>query len=282
VPIYDGHQKTETPERTAATLAHLKREYGIDAVQFYDNNFFLNETHAREQAERFTPLGLRWWAEGRIDAVLRYSDNTLRALRKAGATMIFFGAESGSDRVLEQMNKRITSAQTLELAARLKQFGIIPEFSFVFGNPDDPAGDTRQSIQFIRKIKRLNPDAEIIVQHYVPIPHPDGMYGNIDEKIQLPRTPEEWASERWYNFTIRHDPRLPWLPRRVKNRIDNFELVISSRWPTVQDIQLPRWGRATLKALSSWRYWCGFYDWPVELQWAQRLIALRKPRLESL
>jgi radical SAM superfamily enzyme YgiQ (UPF0313 family) len=263
-------------------LTHLKRQYAIDAVQFYDNNFFLNESHAREQAERLTPLGLHWWAEGRIDAVLRYSDNTLRALRKAGATMIFFGAESGSDRVLQQMNKRITSGQTLELAARLKRFGITPEFSFVFGNPEDPARDTRESIQFIRRIKRLNPDAEIIVQHYVPIPHPDGMYGDIDGKIQLPRTPEEWANERWYNFTIRHDPRLPWLPRRVKDRIDNFELVISSRWPTVQDIQLPGWGRAILKALSSWRYRCGFYSWPVELMWAQRLIALRKPRLESL
>jgi len=251
-------------------------------VQFYDNNFFLNESHAREQAERFAPLELRWWAEGRVDAVLRYSDSTLRALRKAGATMIFFGAESGSNRVLQQMNKRITSEQTLELAARIKLFDIVPEFSFVFGNPEDPEGDTRDNIRFIRQIKRLNPNAEIIVQHYVPTPHPDGMYGSVDEKIQLPRTPEEWASERWYNFTIRHDPRLPWLPRRIKHRIDNFELVISSRWPTIQDIQLPAWGRATLKGLSSWRYLTGFYSWPVELLCAQRLIALRKPRLESL
>ena len=282
VPIYDGRQKMEAPQRTAAILDHLKRTYGIDAVQFYDNNFFLNETHAREQAERLTPLDLRWWAEGRVDAVLRYSDATWKALRRAGATMIFFGAESGSDRVLQQMNKRITSAQTLEVAARMKQFDIVPEFSFVFGNPADPEGDTRESIHFIRKLKRLNASAEIVVQHYVPIPHPDGMYGDVDAKIELPRTPEEWATERWYNFTTRHDPRLPWLPRRVKNKIDNFELVISSRWPTIQDVHLPAWGRATLKGLSSWRYRTGFYNWPVELMWAQRLIALRKPRLESL
>jgi radical SAM superfamily enzyme YgiQ (UPF0313 family) len=56
VPLYDGRQKTEAPERTAAILLHLKRNYGIDAVQFYDNNFFLNESHAREQAERFASL----------------------------------------------------------------------------------------------------------------------------------------------------------------------------------------------------------------------------------
>jgi anaerobic magnesium-protoporphyrin IX monomethyl ester cyclase len=282
VPVHDGRQKLETPERTAAILSELKRKYSIDAVQFYDNNFFLNESHARAQAQALEPLGLRWWAEGRVDAVLRYSDNTLHAIRRAGAKMIFFGAESGSDRVLKEMDKRITADQTLELAARIRQFDIVPEFSFVFGNPDDPESDTRDNIQFIRRLKRLNPDAEIIVQHYVPTPHPDGMYGNIDGKIAFPRTPEEWASERWYNFTIRHDPRLPWLPRRVKNRIDNFEMVISSRWPTVQDIYLPRWGRTALQALSSWRYSLGFYDWPLELEWAQRLIALRKPRLESL
>jgi hypothetical protein len=180
------------------------------------------------------------------------------------------------------MNKRITSSQTLELAARIRQFGIVPEFSFVFGNPADPEGDTRDTIQFIRRIKKLNPEAEIIVQHYIPTPHPDGMYGDVEGKIEFPRTPEEWASERWYNFTVRHDPNLPWLPQAVKEQIDNFELVVNSRWPTIQDIHLPRWGRNMLRSLSLWRYALGVYKFPFELQWAQRLVSLRKPRLESL
>ncbi len=41
VPLFDGRQKMERPERTAATLTHLQRTYDINAVQFYDNNFFL-------------------------------------------------------------------------------------------------------------------------------------------------------------------------------------------------------------------------------------------------
>ncbi len=282
VPIFDGRQKIEAAERTAAVLDRLQREYGIDAVQFYDNNFFLNESHALDQAERLIPLKLSWWAEGRIDTMLRYSDDTLRAIRKSGAAMIFFGAESGSDATLLAMNKRITTDQTLELAARIRKFDIIPEFSFVVGNPEDPNRDTRETIHFIRRIKRLNPDAEIIVQHYIPTPHPDGMYGRVDGAIRFPDTPDEWASERWFNFTIRQDPRLPWLPRSVKRRIDNFELVINSRWPTVQDIHLPRWSRVMLKSLSSWRYASGFYAAPFELAWAQKLVALRKPRWESL
>ena len=100
--------------------------------------------------------------------------------------MIFFGAESGSNAVLKQMNKHFTAEQTLALAARIRRFGIIPEFSFVFGNPAEPEKDTTDTIRFIRQIKRINPDAEIIVQHYIPTPHPDGMYGRIEGQIEFP------------------------------------------------------------------------------------------------
>ncbi len=228
------------------------------------------------------PLNLRWWSEGRIDILLRYSDRTLERLRSAGATMIFFGAESGSDEVLRQMHKQLRAEQTLELAARIRRFGIVPEFSFVVGNPEDPEGDSRLTIEFIRKIKRLNPKSEIIVQHYIPVPHPDGSYGGGDGRVRFPDTLEEWASDRWLNFSIRTEPNTPWLPPSVKRRIDGFELVVNCRWPTIQDIHLPRWGRMLLKSLSAWRYAFGIYQYPLELEWAQQFMNLRKPRFESL
>jgi len=48
--VAHGRQKSEAPERTAAVLTHLQREYAIDAVQFYDNNFFLREADAVDLA----------------------------------------------------------------------------------------------------------------------------------------------------------------------------------------------------------------------------------------
>ncbi len=282
VPIYQGRQRTEDPKRTAEILRFLKQEYRIDSVQFYDNNFFLNESHTVALAKALEPLGLKWWCEGRVDSVMRYSDETFALLKRAGASMIFFGAESGSAWVLEEMNKKITVTQTLELAGRIRRFGIVPEFSFVVGNPKDPQRDTQETIAFIRRIKSANPDAEIIVQHYIPTPHPDGMYGEVEAKIQFPQTPEEWATDRWFNFTTRHDPNVAWLPRGIKQLIDDFDLVVNSRWPTIQDIYLPRWGRTLLQCLSSWRYSLGVYRFPYELEWAQRFVSLRKPRLESI
>ena len=279
---YGTRELVESPQRTEAILRHLAIQYGADSIQFYDMNFFLREDHARELADRLAPLNMRWWCEARIDTFNRYSDATLQALRRAGCTMIFFGAESGSDWVLKEMQKQITTDQTLELAVRIRQFGIIPEFSFVIGNPRDPERDTAETLSFIRKIKRLNPESEIIMYHYTPVPQRDGMYGDIDDKVSFPSTPEEWATPKWMDFTLRIDPNTPWLSRKTKQLIDDFEVVVSSRWPTVQDIRAPRWSRSVLKALSSWRYSTGFYAFPKELVWAQQLIELRKPRQDSL
>ena len=282
VTAYGSREKMESPARTESALRHLARAYAVDSIQFYDNNFFLREDHARELSDRLAQLGMRWWCEARIDILLGYSDATLKAIRRAGCAMIFFGAESGSDWALKEMNKQLKTAQTLELAARIRQFGIIPELSFVVGNPRDPERDTRECLSFIRKIKRLNPDAEIIVQHYIPVPQRKRMYGDIDGRVEFPTSPEEWAEDRWMNFTLRKDPSTPWLKPATKQLIDNFELVVTSRWPTVQDLRLPAWGRKLLKTLSAWRYRLKVYAFPFELMWAQKVIGLRKPKVESI
>ena len=275
-------EKMESPARTESILRHLVHRYGVDAIQFYDNNFFLREDHTRELADRLLPLKLRWWCEGRTDIMMRYSDATFDALRRAGCTMIFFGAESGSNENLKEMNKDLCAEDTLGLASRIRRFGIIPEFSIIFGNPKDPEGDTRDCIRFIRQLKRLNPDAEIIVEHYTPVPQRARMYGGVEDKIQFPTTPDEWANDHWQRFATQKDPQTPWLKPKTKRLIDNFELVVSSRWPTIQDLRLPSWGRVTLKALSSWRYRLGIYTAPFELKWTQQFINLRKPKEESL
>ena len=282
ISVYGSREKMEPAERTVAVLKHLQERYGVNAVQFYDNNFFLREDHAAELAHSMVPLKLRWWCEGRIDTVLGYADETLKALKESGCTMIFFGAESGSDWVLREMRKNLRTDQTLALAGRIRRFGIIPEFSFVVGNPGDPERDSRECIAFVRKLKNLNPAAEIILQHYIPTPQRDGMYGSVEGRLQFPDTPEEWATERWYNFTVRKDPRLEWLPESVRRRIDDFETVVNARWPTAQDTRLPGWGKRVLQALGSWRYRTGVYAYPKEVFWAQRILGLRQPKVESL
>ena len=281
ISAFGSREKFESPARTEAILRELQTRYGADSVQFFDMNFFLKEDQARELAERMVPLNMRWWCEARIDVLMRYSDATLDAIRRAGCAMVFCGAESGSDWVLQQMKKGLTTAQTLEFVKRISKFNIIPELSFVIGNPHDPERDVRECVEFVRKVKQLNPLTEIILYHYTPVPQRSTMYGDVDG-FEFPTTPDEWATPKWMNFTLRIDPDTPWMKRATKELIDNFELVLASRWPSVQDYRLTRPTRSLLSALGSWRYKFQVYRNPVELRWAQRAIDLRKPKFESV
>ena len=209
----------ESPARTEAILRHLTTAYGVDAVQFYDNNFFLREDHARELAERMIPLNLHWWCEARADIMMRYSDATWEAIRRSGCAMIFFGVESGSNETLKEMHKDLRVEDTFALAARIRQFNIIPEFSVIFGNPRDPEGDSHQCFKFVRKLKRLNANAEIVVEHYTPVPQREEMYGGIEKQFHFPTTPDEWATDRWQRFATQKDPLTPWLRPRTKRRL---------------------------------------------------------------
>ena len=119
---------------------------------------------------------IKWWGEGRIDTIDKYTDEDLQLMKEAGCEMIFFGAETGSDEVLKQMDKGGTqsAAQIREFAVRMKKFGIVPEYSFVLGMPGESEEKVMAQIDadiaFIKEIKELNPDTEIIIYLYSPVP----------------------------------------------------------------------------------------------------------------
>ena len=121
---------------------------------------------------------------------------------------------------------------------------------------------------------------DLFAKYDVPMPRYTS-YPTVPQWHRTP-TPDEWTTERWQNFAVRKDPQNPWAKPSTQRRLDNFRLVVSSRWPTVQDLHLSTWGRGGLQALSAWRYRLGFYAFPYELKLMQRLTQLRKPEAESL
>jgi hypothetical protein len=259
------------PARTAEHLGLLARRHGMDSVHFYDNNFFLNEAHARELAAALRPLGLRWWCEARVDALNRFSDDTWRALRAAGLAMVFCGAESGSDEVLAKMDKGTTTDQILAAAAKTREHGIIPEFSFVFGDPDEPEREVENTLAFIRKLKAANPAMELITYFYTPTPQRKGTYGGVDALAGTPDTLEEWTAPEWVAWMTHENPQLPWLEQRLKARVEDFELVLKSRFPSVHDRRTRGWGKALGQAVAWDRWRRQDYDDPRLLRAIRRL-----------
>jgi hypothetical protein len=278
--MVNGAWLAQSAERTAATVRGLVADFGANAVEFYDNNFFVHEERTAEFAERILPLNIAWWGEARVDTLLKSSERTWRLLADSGLRMVYLGAESGSDTTLRRMHKggSASTEKTLEIAARMKEYGIVPECSFVVGNPPHPETDVRETLAFIRKLKRVNPASEIVMYLYTPVP----LQGNLYEQakaagFRFPETLDEWTSSSWREFSQRRSAALPWISDPVRQDLHDFERVLNAYYPTVTDQRLTRAARMVLRATSAWRYHLRWYRHPLELRVLHRLLPYQRP-----
>jgi radical SAM superfamily enzyme YgiQ (UPF0313 family) len=271
----------ESAERIASIVTYMQDNWNINGLEFHDMDFFVSESRTAEFAERMAGKDINWWALGRVDTLMSYSDDTWEKMKRSGAKMLFMGAESGDDETLKRMNKggRSSTNATLALVERMKGYGIVPELSFVLGNPPDPREDIEKTIAFIRRIKQINPATELVLYIYTPVPQEGSIL--LDEATKLgfkfPDTLDEWAGEEWSKFSMRRDPHTPWFKDTVRSRVRNFESVINAYYPTVTDMRLTTNYRHLLKGLSGWRYKLEYYQWPYELKALQRMIHYRRP-----
>lgn len=280
VSLTRGKWDAQSPARVERAMQRYVSEWGVNAVEFYDNNFFTHEQRCREIADRIRPLNLAWWGEGRIDTMLRFKDSTWEAMRDGGLRMVFLGAESGSAETLARMDKggTLTPGMTLDLAEKMRRFGVVPEFSFVLGNPPDPEKDVESTLEFVREVKTRHPEAEIILYQYTPVPVDGALLESAASSgFAFPTRLDEWVSDRWKDVSRRNSDQLPWLAPRVRQRILGFRRVVNAYHPTSTDPRLRGWRRGVLRAVAGWRYRRRVYEFPVELQVLQRLLGYQRP-----
>jgi len=289
VPIYNGRWKGKSAQLIYNDIKWLKDNYGGNAIEFHDNNFFVSEKRTVEFARLIKPENMIWWGEGRIDTIDKYSDASLELMRESGCKMIFFGAETGNDEILKKMDKggTQTAAEIRSFAARMAKFDIIPEYSFVLGIPGDTPEQVMkqidQDIAFIREIKTINPKTEIIIYVYSPVPtEGSDMYNKVLESgFHFPEKLEDWISPQWENFDLRKNPLTPWLTPEMINKIKDFETVLNGYYPTISDVRLTGFKRKALRTLSSIRYKTGFFGKPYELRALQTFWKYRQPEIEG-
>jgi radical SAM superfamily enzyme YgiQ (UPF0313 family) len=210
-------------------------------------------------------------------------------MREAGCKMIFFGAETGNDELLKKMDKGGTqsAAQIRAFAGRLAKFDIIPEYSFVLGTPASSPemimAQIDQDIEFIKEIKSINPQTEIIIYVYSPVPNEGSdLYNKVLESgFRFPQELEDWISPQWDQFDLRKNPLTPWLSPEMIDKIKDFETVLNGYYPTVSDVRLTGFKRKIIHSLASMRYKTGLYWKPYELKALQRLWKYRQPEIEG-
>jgi len=283
VNLAEGRWLAESAPRLGELAQYMVDTWQVDAIEFHDNNFFTSEKRVAGFSEELLERGLRinWWGEGRIDTMLKFSDRTWELMRDSGLKMVFMGAESGDDATLELMNKGGTQSaeKTLQLAERARRYDIVPEFSFILGNPPDARRDVERGIEFIRKVKAVNPQVEIIMYRYDPVPLAGDMWqGALESGFRFPQTLDEWVDPHWERVQLRRSADIPWFSKDDRTLMRDFETVMNAFYPTSTDRRLRSWfWYPLLKCLSGWRYRMRFYRWPFELEALQNLIRYQRP-----
>ena len=132
----------------------LIKDYGMREVSFYDDLFTLDKgwviSICKEIIKR--KINIKWKALSRVNTV---DQELLTWMKRAGCWMIFYGFESGSQQILDNIRKNQTIEQGLTAARLTKKAGIDIIAFFIIGNP----GETKASVyQTIKLARRINPE----------------------------------------------------------------------------------------------------------------------------
>jgi anaerobic magnesium-protoporphyrin IX monomethyl ester cyclase len=290
--MFRGSTRLPAAARLQRDLEWLVEKLGADSVQYVDHNFFDREADMIPLLEVMAKVQLPWWCYARADALLNLSASSWALVRQSRMRMAYIGAESPSDAMLKSIRKGTTADQTLAVAELCRSQGVIPELSFMVAPPHDPVGETERTFEFIREVKKVNPQAEIIIYIYTPLPGTSlpldsrarrsaiPLLNNDGSPLLFPVNPEGWTEKKWVDYSCHADA--PWLTDRLRARIRNFVTVLGCRYPTLQDARAAPWSKLALRGLATWRYRYRQYDSPWELALAKRLIRIADPQTTGI
>lgn len=164
-PIHGNRWACRPAASVAGEMSLLKRQYKPDRLWFADDIFALTPRWTLELAEAVERLDaqLPFKMQSRCDLMTRSS---VAALRRAGCTEVWMGAESGSQRVLDAMDKGIQVRQIREARENLRSHGIRACFFLQFGYPGEDWNDIQQTIRLVRET--VPDDVGISVSYPLP------------------------------------------------------------------------------------------------------------------
>lgn len=157
--------RAHSVNRVIEELRILREDFGIREIEFLDDTFTLNRRRAREICEKIVKEGidLSWSASSRANT---FDKDIAGAMRTAGAHTVYFGIESGTQKVLDFIGKGIRLSQAIDAVKTAARCGLKALGSFVIGFPIEMEEDVERTIAFS---KELNVD---YAQFTVATPYP--------------------------------------------------------------------------------------------------------------
>jgi anaerobic magnesium-protoporphyrin IX monomethyl ester cyclase len=164
-PIYGNSFAVRSPLDVAEEMGRLKYDFGAEHLWFADDIFGLRPKWVKEFAAAVEKLdaAVPFKMQSRVDLM---TVDTVRALRRAGCAEVWMGAESGSQKILDAMEKGIKVDQIVQARENLRRQGIRACYFLQFGYPGETWEDIQKTAQLVRDTR---PD-DIGVSVSYPLP----------------------------------------------------------------------------------------------------------------
>ncbi|MEJ7738084.1 MAG: radical SAM protein [Chitinophagaceae bacterium] len=151
-PIYGNRYNSRSPANVVEELLWLSNRYRFDHIWFCDDIFglkpgWVNEFACLVEKEH---LSFRFKIQSRADLLVQ--ENYIKALKRAGCDNVWMGAESGSQKVLDAMDKGTTIEQIYTATRLLRRNDIKPSFFIQFGYLGETIEDIRKTIRMINEL----------------------------------------------------------------------------------------------------------------------------------
>jgi radical SAM superfamily enzyme YgiQ (UPF0313 family) len=152
IPIFnEGKWRARSAQHVVDEFNYLQN-LGYGAVAFVDDHFLLQPKRIEAICKGINDTGvtIHWGCEGRVDSVAQH---LFPAMAKANCRTLMFGIESGSQKVLDRLQKDQTLADVENAVKNAKEAGIeIVHGFFVVGNPDETVEDMKATFDFAAKL----------------------------------------------------------------------------------------------------------------------------------
>ena len=165
-PIYGNRYNSRSPQRVAEEIELLIKNYNVKYFWMCDDIFGLKPGWVQEFRDEVKKkeLKFKYKIQSRVDLLLQ--EDTIMALAESGAETVWVGAESGSQKILDAMDKGTTVKQIYEAAKLLKKNGVRVAFFLQFGYLGEKKEDIEKTINMVLD---LMPD-EIGISVSYPLP----------------------------------------------------------------------------------------------------------------
>jgi len=276
--IRERRWRAMSVDRTVDMITEHVKRFKLDGFWERSDEFYIKRKRAHEIFLKMIDANLDvcFYTSGtRCDVFGKATEEEVRVMKLAGAHTLKFGAESGSQRILDLMQKGITVEQTLEANRKCLRHGIAPAFGLMIGYSTETFEEINQTIDLGYRLKRENPLAELeTMAQYTPLPGTPDWHLALKHGLQPPQSLEEWANWNFDEFDLegRKSPWYNYQERKQLGNISYLSILANSLDNVTTSLKNPliRWpAKAIVKPASryfKWRLASHRYKWMPELE----------------